>query len=663
MKQPGRNRRRGMIIDFDYDFINSLSGEVECPYYLSEREVGALLTFMDTMGWPTRWVSDTEQAIDRDFIEGLRDGINDKLMREEDCPADPCEDGCIDYLPNSSFIRYEPNDPFRTPLLVPPGYTIIPWYTNALIAPFGVLPTDAMVNQLAVFGYAIPLSGFPRFSFEFDGRGEVELELVNVPAGGFCLIVLDENPIGFKIVNTSSNLLDVISVAGILAALGFDTEDANIVDTDIVEIDVEVAGHHRIDVTFLPNFGGETLLGFGGGLRRVTLCGPTQVIEEMYLQRQSPEDSCLIEQSTDGGITWQEAWRMDNCCCDDTPGYTRYNDDGILETSPDGETWTENRDIDPRFTGTLMPPLTSAVGEGRRCEAANRVVGYYEAVANDAIADSSAWSGLTFLLAALIPLLILLTGATAGAATPLLLGVVGALLATGSAAFDAAMTAGVYQTLLCIVYCETPSDGVYTEENWQRIKTQIKAQLTGIASTFLHDTINAGGPVGLNNASRVGISAGLECDECDCAADWCYEWIETEQSPDWFMATSQPFGSYGYLYTEGWGTSQIDGVSGTRGDGYSAMIIQNNMPSSNVTSVEVWVTGGAPTLRRVGFPNAYSGFVNMSFVVDHWVVTGSWTVTQMRIFFECFSVGNPCKLTKIRLSGLGVNPFGEDNCV
>lgn len=520
-KKPATSRKRKIHNElryWDWDWINTLSHENECPYYLTEREVGALLTFMDTMGWTTRWKSPTEQVIDKDFIEGLRDGISYKLMRDEDCPADPCEDGCIDYLPNSSFIRYEPNDPFRTPLLVPPGYTYIPWYTNPLIPLPGVIPTDAMVNQLAVLGYAIPLSGFPRFSFEFDGRGEVEIELVNVPAGGFCLVVLDETLTNVKIVNTSSNLFDIVSLAGILAALGIDTEDANFVDTDIVEIEVPIIGHHRIDVTFLPNFGGETLLGFGGGLRRVTLCGPTQVIEEMYLQRQSPEDNCLIEQSTDGGITWQEAWRMDNCCCGDSTERFRYNQDGIKETSPDGVIWTEDRENDPRFYPPTMPPLPISAGDELRCASSNNVTGWLNSVADNWIVNAGLGSGVSYALSILIPLLIIVvSGATGGLATPLMLALAGALASVGGSAFDAAMTAAVYEALNCIVYCNTPASGVYSEANWQAIKGQIRAEFTGIASTFLHDQINAMGIAGLNNAARTGVSAGFACDDCECS--------------------------------------------------------------------------------------------------------------------------------------------------
>lgn len=673
MPVSNRNERRDWkAISWDYDWILSFSDDTECPYLLTEREIQALLTFLEPMAWKTRWESKLDTPIDQDVITALRDKIVDKLMRDEDCPSDPCEDGCIDYLPNSSFIRYEPNDPFRTPLLVPPGYTIIPWYTNPLIPLPGVIPTDAMVNQLSVAAPALPLSGFPRFSFEFDGRGEVEIELVNVPAGGFCLVVTDENVLNVKIVNTSSNILDILSLAGILAALGIDAEDANVVDTDVVEIDVPDVGHHRIDVTFLPNFGGETLLGFGGGLRRVTLCGPVQVVEEMYLQRQSPEDPCLIEQSTDGGITWQEAWRMDNCC--DQPIYERYNEQGIKETSPDGETWTESRDTDPRFYPPTLPPLPGLPGEDLRCAAANNVTGFLHSAADDIIADAAIWSGVSYLLSALIGIiLVVIIGATGGAATPLALGLVGALIATGSAGFAAAMTAGVYETFNCIVYCNTPDDGLYTEANWQAIKAGITSQLTGIASTFLHDNINMMGIAGLNNASRSNISEGLECDTCDCENEWCYlfDFVATEAQlgwVEWARATTGGGVSGSTWNGSGW-DSETTGAAFPFNDDM-LMSIKRSFTDSLVTSVTVnWHGGRAANFgRRVQVVKADNSIQEYNTNASTSTLTQviNQVVKEIRISIEQDGGGttNPViTCDNVQFNGLGDNPIGVDNCI
>lgn len=206
------------------------------------------------------------------------------------------------------------------------------------------------------------------------------------------------------------------------------------------------------------------------------------------------------------------------CCPDVTNQY--YDEDGILQESTDGGVTYHPAPDDPRFNAPLAPPLTSAVGEDRRCEAANNVTGYFKARADELIADSDAWGGVTALLAAVAAIVVLLLSLGTGAGiTALLLGLTAALLAGGSSAFNAAMTTEVYSDFCCIVYCHTPDDGVYTVASWQAIKSEINAKFTGIAQKFLHDIMNAGGLVTLINASRSGVNAGLSCAGCECGCD------------------------------------------------------------------------------------------------------------------------------------------------
>lgn len=87
-KKPQRSTKRRIhheLMYFDYDHIFSLPDEPKCAFYFSDREVDALLTFIDTMGWITRWKSPSNAVMVFDEIEGLRDGIIDELIREENC--------------------------------------------------------------------------------------------------------------------------------------------------------------------------------------------------------------------------------------------------------------------------------------------------------------------------------------------------------------------------------------------------------------------------------------------------------------------------------------------------------------------------------------------------------------------------------------------------
>lgn len=182
-------------------------------------------------------------------------------------------DNCIEYLPETGFISYAPNDPFRTPESVPDGYLLPPFYTNPAIPLPGVIPSDAMVNFLSfpIFENLADLltSGLPRFRFEFTGSGEIEIELVRVPQGGLALITMDGGATVRKVVNLSSVALGNVGSLGEIFDIFIDGDG---VDTEVVEIkDITVGGHY-VDVTFLPNLGTDVVFGFGGGLRRVSFC-------------------------------------------------------------------------------------------------------------------------------------------------------------------------------------------------------------------------------------------------------------------------------------------------------------------------------------------------------------------------------------------------------
>jgi len=205
------------------------------------------------------------------------------------------------------------------------------------------------------------------------------------------------------------------------------------------------------------------------------------------------------------------------CCCPD-PTNQYYDENGILQVSYDGgQTYTPATN-DPRFNAPLLPPLPGTPGDTLRCDAANNVSGYIKSMADQLIADGTAWNNVTTLLAAIGAIIVLLLSiGTGGALTPLLLGLVAALVGTGLAAFSAAMTEGVYSDLNCIVYCNTPNDGVYTEQDWQTIKAECLNGFSGIVQKFIYDSVNAMGLAGLNNAARAGVSSGEPCDSCGCS--------------------------------------------------------------------------------------------------------------------------------------------------
>lgn len=293
-----------------------------------------------------------------------------------ECEA--CEDGCRQHSPNSAVITYAPNDPFRTPNYAPPGYFVPPWYTNPGIPLPGVLPGDAMVNFLAIPNlFAVPTAGFPRARVHFSGAGEVEIEFVQVPQGGLVLITIDDNPLSAQFLDlTSIGAAEIVSVGFVLAALGIET-DAAVISTRVWEYDEQNLGDHHIDVTFIPNVGviDELILGFGGGIRRVSLCGVDMVVDMPTVAFNFTE-GCVLEVSYDNGETftpvpgWAE-FALD--CFKGDPG----------EPGAPGAPGLPGEPGAPGQPGEPGAPGQDASGDTLRCRAANALAnGFIDDILN-----------------------------------------------------------------------------------------------------------------------------------------------------------------------------------------------------------------------------------------------------------------------------------------
>lgn len=522
-RRPQRSTKRlrhNELRYWDWDWINSLSDEVDCPYYLSEREVGALLTFMDTMGWPTRWKSPTNQTISKDFVEALRDGISYKLMHEDDCPSDPCEDGCVEYQPNAGFITYAPNDPFRTPDFAPTGYLLPPWYNNPGIPLPGVLPSDAMVNFLGIpNAFAIPTAGFPRARIHWTGSGEIEIELVQIPQGGLVMLTIDDDPLSAQFVDlTSIGVAEIASIGFVLGALGIET-DAQVVNTHVWEYDEPDPGDHHIDVTFLPNVGilDELIVGFGGGIRKVTLCG-NEIGADMPSIEFRFVVGCNLEVSYDGGDVFMSV-----------PGWDTFAADCF--TGPPGADGAAGEPGAPGIDGVDGIDNTQ---NAMRCRAANAlsngfiddilqptlaaiVLGYTESVPPEGLKSLALDKWFTTEL----------TTAqdsafdTAMALTDALNDPDGAIEIYRSAIVDTAFRTEIQQGL----YCWLCDDGGVDLENWSAMAAAIEnlhpsegtyelyTVWLHLAMTYFHDDLVA---LMSDNLFKGGC---LDCSEMDCT-DW-----------------------------------------------------------------------------------------------------------------------------------------------
>lgn len=472
-----------------------------------------LATALSRFEWPVSWkpgtdITRAEQQIFK-FYEILR-------TADENC----CEDVCLDFPPSESFIEYFPQNPFTEPDLIPDGYNGAPFYVAD-----SVVFTDILRVSANPFDWpAIISSGLPRIRVNVSGAVKVGLGLVSIPAGGIIFITKDDDLSTARWYElTSLGLIDVVAIVAAIPALitalfSGDPTPEEIYNDEIIEVFFDTPGDHHIDISFVPRVSPETIIGFGGGLRKVEICGQQRPTMEF---RTNPEDSCQLQYRNGAAAEWALMFDygacMTNNCCDDLPAQFRFNGAGELERSTDGgSTWDAAPGYDPRRTATLLP----ATGDNE-CASAAHVRHQLKAMADQLGADVAAWSGVGGLLAAAAAVLIFIGGTalSGGVLAPLLLGLVTSVLIGGRAAFVAAMTETVWDKFECIIFCNIQPDGTFLDGDITAIKGAINAQITGVAAKYLSDNVNLLGAAGLTNMARSGGGTAGECDDCGCGCD------------------------------------------------------------------------------------------------------------------------------------------------
>jgi len=488
--------------------------------------IGAMKSLSDWFSWARDSQHKGKDAAS--IWRPIVDSVISQLAGESNC--EDCEDNpCKDYKPEHPIIEYWPNDPFRTPDFTPENYTFPPWYHNASIALPGVLPGDAMVNGFSI-GYD-PLQafqiflnliqllagdvGFPSATVHCFGTGQVEIELVKIIQGGLGLVLQDNDMETLRIVSLNAQNLQDLDIELILELLSAgDTGET--VNTEIIECNFDTEGEHTVTVIFVPNIGTDIVFGFGGGIRRITLCGLSVLgSEEMFRLRQNEENNCLLEQSLDNGQTWLTAF--DYGLCNNEPIEYRYTQqpDGtlLLEESTDGGlTWFESAPPkDMRHKSGVLLPLSG----NAKCAGASSAV----AVLQDEVATTTEYltnsATASAIAAGIIAFLALVGIATGGLLTAIAAALATALVNVGASEFAAAFTPQVWSNLQCHLFHNVSASGGFSIDAWNKVKEDLSNDISGIAKDHLWKVIDLMGSSGLTNAARMGLDSGLDCDECE----------------------------------------------------------------------------------------------------------------------------------------------------
>jgi hypothetical protein len=178
--------------------------------------------------------------------------------------------GCVEFAPDAAIIEWLPNDPYKSPDYRPPEYIAPPWYVQPQFPPslVGASPGDVVtdISRIPIVPNFGDASSLPRFRITLKGSGQVELHFVNILQGGLAQIQVNGDLLQLTYIELNR---DQVSVP---------PENTG---TIIYEITLDGPGEHFIDVTMVPRINDEGIpLSFGGGLRKVVLCGFNQPCPE-----------------------------------------------------------------------------------------------------------------------------------------------------------------------------------------------------------------------------------------------------------------------------------------------------------------------------------------------------------------------------------------------
>lgn len=322
------------------------------PYLLAALN-GAITSLGKVYNWDKALGSSALDPLD--VVTLLTPFIEDFLV--SDCGVETPEEQarCTWYPAGAGFITYAPQNPYNQPDYVPAGYPAPPFYVagGGVLSPF--LPGDVLtdLSRFPVYANLIDAvaEGLPRLRIHVTSvrpDAVVELHLLTHPQGGYALITYDDDPLTNSFVDLNSVGLLSLGNLGDLFSLIL---DGGLVTESIVEVKLPTVGNHHVDVTFLPNVGIDILVGFGGGIRGVELCGA--IPQEGVFMPIFDISDCVLRWKPSAGDDWIDIGNV--CGADGVDGRTPtiWNDDGVLR-------WAYADDV-PGTTQELID-LSSVVG-------------------------------------------------------------------------------------------------------------------------------------------------------------------------------------------------------------------------------------------------------------------------------------------------------------
>jgi hypothetical protein len=465
------------------------------------------------------------------------DLIEDTLVLDE---CNPETSGCYEFAPNSAIIEYFPNDPYKTPELIPEGYYFPPWYVAPALNLIGANEGDVVSDIARITSgssWFDPGLNSPRFRVSITGTGVIELHLVNVFNGGVAQIQVDGDLLSLRYVELNRDLISIPN----------ETQDVI-----VIPLEITTPGDHFIDVTFLPWLNDNPIpFGFGGGLRKIVLCGfdqpPPEAVDVPQLRFNS--STCSFEVSYNNGLSWEVLPGWDAAALDCFQG-------------PPGEPGTPGTPGEPGQSTDFPTQTPGEDGPNKRCDMASYMVDLVlPTLVQDSIAARQESTDFISLVGILMSVVAagLAIAATGGAAIPAFaiagIGAAGAgttyeahIQGVDIQSLENQLTPQFWQDVKCAIYCKLPSDGILTLEACDAIADEVM-QINGVteAKTTVALQFRTFSEAARGRWSVVGaLYDGQNCDLCGCDDGCAVEnivWAEIGETPaGWDSPTAMPLG-------------------------------------------------------------------------------------------------------------------------
>ncbi len=212
---------------------------------------------------------------------------------------------------------------------------------------------------------------------------------------------------------------------------------------------------------------------------------------------------------------------MMSCCNEEFAVIFRWTVDGVLEQSDDGgETWEDASSQDPRNSSTVYPPVEGDASDDKKCIAATGAVLLIKEQVGDQLTDDMS----RFTLGELISTWVTSIIQSSNPFQALINVAVAQIFALVIAVIRPALTTEVYHQLECILFCEMSDDLSFTEGQWTTVRDRILEEITGIAGFFLVHLVALLGKVGLTNLVRSQAATEGDCSDCDCPLECVETW-------------------------------------------------------------------------------------------------------------------------------------------